>query len=99
MQFTILASSCYQIVVDVISCTFLIEGSGCGQVLAGRLLTDFMAFEKIFNTFIERSVFLVGGAAWLTQVKFLMNEKMNYLFLSQWGFWFACSGLLFVGGQ
>ena len=39
----------------------VIEGSGCGQVLAGRLLTDFMAFEKIFNTFIERSVFLVGG--------------------------------------
>ena len=46
------------------------------------------------------SVFLaLWGVAWLVQLVVLRRRPRDYLLLSQWLFWFICSGLLYIGAQ
>lgn len=44
-------------------------------------------------------LFAFWGIAWLVQLASLQRPKKDYLFLSHWGLWFLCSGLLFWGAQ
>jgi hypothetical protein len=67
-------------------------------VLLTMSLTDFIPFEK-YLTLSLSVLFFLWGVAWLIQLAFLTKDKKSYLYLSQWAFWFACSGLLFVGSQ
>ncbi|OGB25731.1 MAG: hypothetical protein A3I66_04950 [Burkholderiales bacterium RIFCSPLOWO2_02_FULL_57_36] len=43
--------------------------------------------------------FALWGAAWLIQLLVLRRSLRDYLLLSQWLFWFICSGLLYWGAQ
>lgn len=43
--------------------------------------------------------FALWGVAWVVQLLVLRRQLRDYLFLSQWLFWFLCSGLLYWGAQ
>lgn len=43
--------------------------------------------------------FLLWGLAWLIQLLVLRRRLRDYLVLSQWFFWFVCTGLLLWGSQ
>lgn len=43
--------------------------------------------------------FALWGLAWLIQLLILRRRLRDYLILSQWLFWFVCSGLLYWGAQ
>ena len=46
------------------------------------------------------SIFLaLWGVTWLVQLVMLGRRLRDYLLLSQWLFWFICSGLLYMGAQ
>ena len=43
--------------------------------------------------------FALWGVTWVIQLLVLRRRLMDYLLLSQWLFWFLCSGLLYWGAQ
>ncbi len=61
-------------------------------------LTDIISFERTLTLSLS-VLFLLWGVAWFIQLALLTKDKKNYLHLSQWAFWFICSGLLYVGAQ
>ena len=60
-------------------------------------LTDIISFEYELTLFLS-FVFFLWGIIWLIQLFWLKSKAKTYLLLSQWVFWFVCSGLLYWGG-
>ena len=60
--------------------------------------TDFVPAKR--EVALAASFFFgLWGAAWLIQLLVLRRSLRDYLLLSQWLFWFVCSGLLYWGAQ
>ena len=59
-------------------------------------LTDLIPVEKEVTLFLS-FLFLLWGIVWLMQLAWLKSNRKSYLYLPQWVFWFACSGLLYWG--
>jgi len=59
-------------------------------------LTEIISFEYELTLFLSL-VFFLWGVIWLVQLFWLKSEAKTYLHLSQWVFWFVCSGLLYWG--
>lgn len=60
--------------------------------------TDFVP-AKHEVTLAASLFFGLWGVTWLIQLLVLRRSLRDYLLLSQWLFWFICSGLLYWGAQ
>lgn len=49
--------------------------------------------------FAASGLFALWGVAWVIQLMVLRRRLKDYALLSQWLFWFLCSGLLYWGAQ
>ncbi|WP_435101447.1 hypothetical protein [Arhodomonas sp. AD133] len=77
------------VTVDLLALSLLLFALGA---------TDAVPAER--EVAVAVSVFLaLWGGAWLVQLLALRRRLTDYLLLSQWLFWFVCSGLLYWGSQ
>ena len=59
-------------------------------------LTDLISFEYELTLFLSLLYFL-WGVIWLVQLAWLKSSAKTFIYLPQWIFWFAGSGLLYIG--
>ncbi len=72
------------------------------DLLALSALLFTLAFTDVINqkqlvSFGLAGFYFCWGCAWLVQLLVLRRKTKDYLFLSQWIFWFACSALVYWG--
>ena len=60
------------------------------------VLTDIIPFEYEL-TLLLSGLYLMWGIVWLVQLFWLNSTGKEIFQLSQWLFWFVCSGLLYWG--
>jgi hypothetical protein len=59
-------------------------------------LTEIIPFEYELTLFLSLLYFL-WGVVWLVQLAWLKSSAKTFMYLPQWIFWFAGSGLLYIG--
>jgi len=74
------------------------------DLLALSVLLFVLAFTEILGSEKLLALGLAGfyflwGSAWLLQLLLLKRRTKEFLLLSQWLFWFGCSGLIYWGAQ
>jgi hypothetical protein len=60
--------------------------------------TNFIGFKKEI-AFALSIFYFIWGIAWILQLFILKRKTKDFLFLSQWAFWFICSILIYWGAK
>ncbi len=77
------------VTVDLFVLSMLLFGLGATELIPAK--------REV--TLAASGFFALWGVAWLVQLLLLRRGLKDYLLLSQWLFWFLCSGLLYWGAQ
>lgn len=77
------------VTVDLFVLSMLLFGLGATELIPAK--------REV--TLTASGFFALWGVAWLVQLLLLRRGLKDYLLLSQWLFWFLCSGLLYWGAQ
>lgn len=95
-NFAIVERNCVQslcafqmVTVDLFVLSMLLVALGATELIPARREVALAA----------AGFFALWGVAWVVQLLVLRRQLRDYLFLSQWLFWFLCSGLLYWGAQ